>query len=152
MQLGSFFSPEDRSAMVTRALVPGMGFKFMAPMNNGVVKEKRFILLDIKDDVAAFIVNSEISPFVKARPEMLECQVEIKHKPEMKFIDHDSVIDCFQVWVFSIDDVKEQLLLHGDWILGEIDDDTRGKVCEALRWSRAISPADASRYLSALGA
>ena len=137
--------------MVKRSLTPGRVIKLFASMGNGVKKEKRFVILTIDNGVASLIMNSEKNPYILARPEMNNCQVFVEATPERTFVDHDSYINCFQVWEFPLEDVMSQLISNRTWILGEIDAVTRQSIGDALKWSIAIPLAHVRKYLAALG-
>jgi hypothetical protein len=50
-----------------------------------------------------FLINTGIHPFILKRPKLLGCQVKIRAS-DYKFLDHDSYIDCVELYAF--DDAK----------------------------------------------
>jgi len=47
-----------------------------------------------------FLINTEIHPFIKRSTELLKCQIQI-NKSDYPFLDHDSYIDCKEIYQFS---------------------------------------------------
>ncbi len=53
-----------------------------------------------------FLVNTEIRPFARNNPELFACQVIIKQSDYPTILDHDSYIDCTQIYPFSEIELK----------------------------------------------
>lgn len=74
-------------------------------------KPKYVVIACLNPNPYGFLINSEISQFIKARPTLLSSQVAIAAK-RYGFLDHDSYINCAQIFSFrggelhSIQDVQ----------------------------------------------
>ena len=65
-------------------------------------KPKRIVIVCRENDnYYGFLVNSEIRRFVQNRPGLFACQVLIKQSDYPTILDHDSYIDCTQIYPFS---------------------------------------------------
>lgn len=149
MALGSAFPRGVAEASIRRQLQPGTVVKFKATMDDGKVHEKRFLVLSVDARTTTLVLNSEISRFVRARPEMLKCQVmmDVASHP---FMDHDSHIDCSRTRGYSTSEVVDQLVANPSWVLGQIADPAGRQVIAAMKASVTISPSDAGALCASL--
>lgn len=80
---------------------------FVKPCHYTHPPENKFVVIVCEDDhCMGFLFNSKISNFVKNRPELLKCQLSVKAS-EYHFLDHDSYIDCGQIYSFDFDDLLD---------------------------------------------
>lgn len=136
-------------AQVKRRLQPGTVVKFMAEMDDGLVHEKRYVVLDVENDTLTCVMNSEINKFILARPAILKCQVKIPVVSH-DFMDHDSHIDCSHVRAYPTDMIINQLCKNPKWILGTITDVLRHEICAGLKSSSTTAPAITRQCCSSL--
>lgn len=149
MPLGNAFPAALVDASVRRQLIPGAVVKFVAMMNDGELHEKRFVVLHVDDQTMTCAINTQVSKFIQARPELNKCQVEMKSSSHA-FMDHDSHVDCSRIREYSTNEVCAQLREHPEWILGSITIELRDEVVSGLKHSPAIPPATLSAALSSL--
>lgn len=138
-------------ASIRRQLQPGCVVKFKATMDDGKVHEKRFIVLSVSARTTTLVLNSEISRFILARPEIMKCQVKIDAATHL-FMDHDSHIDCSRSREYSTTEVIEQLVANPSWVLGKIGQHVGLQVISAIKSSITISPSEASSLCDSLAA
>lgn len=146
MTLSAGFPLALREQSVRRQLVPGAVVKFEARMDDGKVKEKRFLILAVDADTVTFVMNSEIGAFIQSRPQLLKCQAPIDAASH-PFMDHDSHVDCSRFRLYSTSEVVRQLVARPDWILGTVSADVRAQVAAAAKASPLISPAELTELL-----
>lgn len=139
MVLGDRFPAAFRRTQILRQLVPGVVFKLNARMDDGKIKEKRFVLLKVDTDAITCVINSKLSNFVRTKDELLKCQVSMPVEGH-SFMDHDSHVDCSAIRSYLMEDVIAELMLHPDWILGPITLDLRNEIAAALKYSPLIAP------------
>ena len=77
-----------------------------------------------------FLINSEISNFIKGRPEFLDCQIKIDGE-RYSFLKRDSYIDCSRLRSFG------QGSLHS---IQCINNNTRRAIERVVDKSRLIEP------------
>lgn len=140
MSLGSFFPDALKKQRILSQLKPGVVIKHKTTMDDGQVHEKRFVVLSVSGETLTCVINSELSNFIKIRPFLLACQVQVACNGR-EFLEWDSYIDCSRVRTYSTAEVVAQLLNHPEWIYGNIDGALRTDILHALSQSEAIEPA-----------
>ncbi|WP_133702333.1 hypothetical protein [Roseateles toxinivorans] len=118
-------------------------------MDDGDVHEKRFVVVGADSDTVTLVINSEIGPFIQARPKLLKCQVQIAAESH-PFMDHDSHIDCSRLRTYTTTEVVRQLVAQPHWTLGSISDTVRNEIAAAMKASVVIEPAALSKWLPGL--
>ena len=92
MRLGDALSPEDRLQYIRERLVPGAIFhcycEFTTP-----TKHKFIVMGRAQRPTLVLLINSDISPWLHARPHLRDCQVSIR-KSDHDFLEYDSFLDC----------------------------------------------------------
>jgi hypothetical protein len=63
-------------------------------------KDKLVIIACVSVKHMGFLINTDISPFVKKRPDLLACQVVIKAS-EHKCLKYDSYVHCAYIYPFE---------------------------------------------------
>lgn len=141
-----------RKAAIDRILSAGSVVKVTANFTNPP-KLKRFVILCEQPEVLAFVINSEIGPFIKNRPHLLRCQVTIT-KAEYDFLDHDSYINCGEVITEkNIGDIRDKLDADIDAEFhGRLNQDTIDQIIAATKYAAAIIPAHKKAIIDALNA
>jgi hypothetical protein len=70
--------------------------------------KNKFTAIVCKDKKCmGFLINSIVRPFILKRPDLLRCQVKIKAS-DYKFLDHDSYIDCVELYPFEDTDLIDK--------------------------------------------
>lgn len=148
MSLGDAFPGNLAKASIERQLCPGVVIKIRATLDDGVEREKRFVVLAVDDTTVACVLNTKVNAIIAGNPSMLRCQVAVASGHE--FADHDCHIDCSRVFTFSTDDVIKQLLAEKRWILGNVPHGLRDQIVSALKHSPTIPPVEVQRCCKAL--
>jgi len=78
-----------------------------------------------------FLINSSINKFILNRPPLLVCQVKIKAS-DYGFLDHDSYIDCIDLYPFEDTELIDRLC--------SIDVATKAEIKKAVVNSKTIAP------------
>lgn len=151
MSLGSLFPKGLATASIGRQLQPGTVVKFNAIMDDGKLHEKRFLVLSVDARTTTLVMSSEISAFIRARPEILKCQVMIDAASH-GFMDRDSHIDCSRARDYATTEVVDQLVNNPAWILGKVSSPVVHQVVAAIKASPTISPAVAKSLCDSLAA
>lgn len=150
MALGDSFPLSLRRDSVRRQLAVGVVIKLTRRMDDGQVHEKRYVVLHVDaDKTTACVINSAISRFIQDRKNLLRCQVAMSAATH-GFMDHDSYVDGSRTWVYATDSVVEELMSHGDWILGTMTGDLRDRLVAALLCSPALSQDDVDNLTKSL--
>lgn len=149
MPLGSSFPPSFVAAQVRRQLTPGAVIKQRQVMDDGVLHEKRFVVLHVDEHTVTCVINSEVSAFLQARPALLKCQVAMPAAAH-PFMRHDSHVDCSRARTYRTSDVVRELVAEPGWVLGTITTDLRDEISAALKFSQTLSVEEAARYCNSL--
>jgi hypothetical protein len=149
VSLGSGFPDEFLQAQVQRRLKPGAVIKLFRRMDDGRLHEKRFVVLHVDAHTTTCVINSEISPFIRARPALLRCQVTMG-VAQHSFMDHDSHIDCSRVRSFLTEEVISDLMSRPEWFLGDASDGCCGEIMSGIKASETLSVADVEKICGAL--
>lgn len=149
MALGGAFPRGMAIASAMRQLVPGAVIKILVTFEDGVEKEKRLIVTHVDDDTVVCVINSEVSPFIKARPEMLKCQVAMP-AADYDFMDHDSSVDCSRVRNYSTAEVAKALADDPQRALGTISAHLRDQVVAGIKASVLIPAPEAAKCCASL--
>lgn len=139
MTLGNYFPPNLKRASVIRRLVPGVVIKICALMDDGLIHEKRFLIVHIDENTVACVINSDINPIILNNPARRKCQVAID-AANHSFMDRDSHIDCSKIWQYPTDEVISDLEASPDRILGVVVSSVRDQAVAAIKHSPLIRP------------
>ena len=77
-------------------------------------KDKFVIIVCVDNTPLGFFINSDIHPYIQNHPKLLNCQILIKES-EYWFLNHNSYIDCTQLYKFGDDN-----LVDGREIVSEV--------------------------------
>lgn len=136
--LGDFFSDEKKREHLERNLQPGQVLYLFCDFTSPP-KEKYLILVCAEPKPLFFLINSEIHPYIKVRPELNQCQVSIK-KNDHIFLDHDSYIDCIDVKELVLEEIESQLLIDMSRIKGIITQQVVDDIIKAVEAAKTIIP------------
>jgi hypothetical protein len=149
MKLGDGFSAAFTQAWIRSRLSPGAVIKLQAQMDDGKLHEKRFVVVAVDERTVTLVINSEIGPFLKARPALLACQASIRAETH-DFMDHDSHVDCSRTRVYPTGEVITQLMDHRDWVLGRINGDLRDEIIASVKRAPTLSAQEVERLCKML--
>jgi len=148
MVLGGRFPEHERLASVRRQLTPWRVIRLFCRFTSPP-KEKLLVIGRIGPDVQVLVVNSELSNYVLARPDLRRCQVQLDAAGHI-FLRADSFLDCGQVYFVSAGDIERQLVEDLGRIRGEVSVGARPAVLEAIRTSRTLTKQQKGQLLSSL--
>jgi hypothetical protein len=149
MTLGSGFPIEFRRQQIARQLKAGAVVKLIKRMDDGALHEKRFVVVHVDEYTVTCIINSNISAFLKNKPDMLRCQVAM-HVASDPFMSHNSYIDCSRMRTYATTEVVNELVQKTDWILGNITTTLRDEMTAAIKFAPTLSSAEAAAICQSL--
>lgn len=113
-------------------------------------KPKFLVLVaDDESDYWTFFINSEIHPFVQARPHLRQCQVTVDAANHL-FLDYDSNLACHEVKKVRKDEVLRILMQDASGLRGHISPATREQVVAAVKFAHTLSAKEKEQILDAL--
>src|SRR2546426_997665 len=137
MKLGEHFPPGEKLAHVRRSLKPGAVLRLFCPFTTPP-KEKYCILVCIEPQPVVFVVNSEISRWLRQRPALRDCQVTLHHE-QHPFLEHDSYVNCTHARMdFSLQEIEEQLIENLDKLKDHISEGERDGIIYAVEAGKTI--------------
>ena len=72
----------------------------------------KYLMIATVEPLQVFIINSEITEFIKRNAALLADQVDIPHK-DHQFLTHDSVLNCIEAHrAFNISHLKNELIAN----------------------------------------
>lgn len=138
MPLGDLFSVEERRDSIRRQLTPGRVFKLFCAFTNPQ-KDKYLLLACTQPRPLLFIINSEISEYIKKREHLHKCQVPISAGGH-DFLKHDSYIDCSEARTdFHLIDIERQVLEDMSRIKGLVAQNVKDELLKAVDATNTIS-------------
>ncbi|NJM43126.1 MAG: hypothetical protein HC858_02405 [Brachymonas sp.] len=149
MSLADAFPDNLRHQSISRQIKPGAVIKLMARMDDGQIKEKRFVVLAVSSSTLTCVINSSVNPYIANRDHLMRCQVKID-RAQHAFMAHDSFVDCSRIRTYALNDIQTQLNNQPEWLLGEINHELRTQILSALKFS-PNQPAQVTACLEALG-
>lgn len=149
MALGSAFPRDFVESQIRRRLKPGTVIKMRQTMDDGLIHEKRFVIVAINELTVTFIINTAISPFLKARPALLKCQVNMPVADHL-FMSHDSSVDCSRIRSYDSKEVIHELVEQPDWVLGSISTELRTSITAAIKFSPTLSTKEVTELCKSL--
>lgn len=148
MVLGDRFPERERLASVRRQLRPWRVIRFFCHFTSPP-KDKLLVIGRVGPDVQVLVINSRLSNYVLARPDLKRCQVRLD-AADHTFLGTDSFLNCGEVYLISVEDVERQLVEDMSRIRGEVSAQVRSGVLEAIRASRTLTGQQKGYLLSSL--
>lgn len=145
MVLGDHFPEAERLDWIRQRLTPWSVIYVPVRFSNPPHKEKFLIIARVHTDMLAFVINSTPALFIRRRANLLACQVAIKCSSH-DFLSYDSYIDCTEPIVLKTHEIEEQILSNTSRMKGEIAQDVRQHVIDAVKNSPRM-PRDLKREL-----
>jgi hypothetical protein len=100
--------------------------------------------------VLVFLVNSHIHPLVAHNPALRASQIDLR-RAEYAFLDHDSYLNCSQVFDdFDIEEVVTHLVSHPNDFKGRLSANEIQEVMQAVAASVTLSEYDKNVILNSL--
>jgi len=98
-----------------------------------------------------FLINSRIHPLIENNPTLKACQISLK-KSKYPFLDHDSYLNCCEVFdSLDIDTAIDHLLRYPKDFKGQLLEEESLEVIQAVNTARTISEYDKSLIIESLG-
>lgn len=148
MVLGDHFPEAERLASVRRQLTPWRVIRLSCHFTSPP-KEKLLVVARVAAEVHVLVINSAVPPFIRARPDMHQCQVVLR-KATHGFLRLDSFLDCTQVYSIPAQEIERHLVADMRRIWGEVGAGERSAVIEAIRNSRFLARGLRASLLSSL--
>lgn len=150
MILGDHFPPDVQLKNIKERLEPGRVLYLFCEFTTPNPKNKYLLLVCVDPLPLFFVINSEVSDFIKERDHMLRCQIKLD-VANHNFMDHDSYIACHEAKPdFSVEDINEQLLGDMARIKGMISNDVRDQVLAAVKACTILPNREKAWILKAL--
>lgn len=143
MTLGDFFPSEDKKQRLLENLKTGCVlylFRTFFPRN-----KDKYLVIVCEETLLAFIINSKIPNIAIKDPRLAPTQVLIEASTH-SFLDHDSYINCNEVFKLSLEDIEKQILPD----MNRIKDPVTIKVIQAIKTAVAVAPALAPKDKKAI--
>ena len=99
--------PEERRKYIYQRLTPGRVVLLHCDFTNPP-KDKYLLLAGLDPGPLFLIINSKITEFMRRRPDLSKCQVEIDHN-DHPFLRHHSFIDCTEAYRIGLNEIYAQL-------------------------------------------
>jgi len=145
MVLGDHFPEPEKLNWIQQRLTPWSVIYVPVHFSNPPPKEKFLVIARVHTDTLALVINSVPPPFIRRRANLLACQVPIKCSSHT-FLSHDSYIDCTESILLKTHEIEEQILGDIRRMKGEIAQDMRQHVIDAVKKSPKM-PRDLKREL-----
>lgn len=117
----------------------GLTFK-----NGRTEKPKRLVVIGVDRENAlcfgSVLVNTKLSPKAQYSAEYLSAQYQLKRETYPEFLDHDSYIDCGELFSIPIERLKQ-----GEFF-GFLTDEDRDGIFDLLETSDIFSTKQKKRY------
>lgn len=111
-------------------------------------KEKRFIILGVNDEgnyVGSVFINTNVNFNIINSQELLELQYPVKNQPN-DYLDHDSFIDCSELFEFSRQDLFNLLIAEPERALGKVSQKDLETLFRLVKSSPIIEPKMLKKY------
>jgi hypothetical protein len=147
MNLGEHFSDKDKAQFVERTLRPSNVIKLFCETTRPP-KEKRLVIAGINPELLVFIINSEMPRFYANKPYLKIQQIPLEKQKE-NFLDHDSWLDCSEVFrEFTVEKVREILLADTSRHLGKLSDEVVARIMDVVSESETLEQRHINRIIS----
>lgn len=140
---------EARKKFILGKLLPGYIVRLEVKFPEK--SKPKFLVLVAEDDPEywTFIINTDIHPFVHARPHLLQCQVKVD-KAEHPFLQYDSHLACHQVLKLRREEVVQALMNDTSGLKGHISKAVREQIIAAVKFAQTLTPNEKQQILDSL--
>jgi hypothetical protein len=111
MNLGDAFSHDTKLDAFRRNFHAGRILYLFCGFTKPAPKEKFIVLGCATPQPRVFVINSQISEFIRRRPRLLSAQITLK-PTDYDCFDHDSYIDCTQAIDYFTQPIIEKQILR----------------------------------------
>lgn len=111
-------------------------------------KKKRFIIIGIDRDkvkIGTVYINTDLNTNVFRNDYLKSLQIKIRAK-DNTFIEHDSYVDCSEIYEKEYIDLYEYISHNPNEVLGSADEKDMINILTAIKTSRTIEPKNKKRY------
>lgn len=149
MQLGEALSPDDKLHYIRKSIVPGrllhLFCNFTTPPKN-----KFLAVVATAPELVLFVVNSEINPWLQARPDLRDRQVTIRQHNHA-FLARDSYLNCTEaIRKIAMQEIEAQLLNDLTRIKDMLAEGEREAVRYAVQNCRTLTKKEIGWIIEAL--
>lgn len=148
MVIGDYLPADKKEEYIRSRLVPGAVIyrhcDFTTPP-----KIKYLVIANVRSETAVLVINTEIHPFIKSNPHLLDCQVQID-KASHDFLDYDSFIDCKEVHYIDTADLVTELLDDAGGLKGALSEAVRTDVIKAVGQSYTMPQGEVAMLVASL--
>jgi hypothetical protein len=103
------FSPEFRLESIRRQFKPGQIFYLFCEFTRPKPKPKFVLLVCVEPRPLVFLINTKKSGLILSDPDLENTQVCLTPS-EYRCLDHDSYIDCLEVFEMDQEEIERQIL------------------------------------------
>ena len=137
MTLGNHFPGELKGAAVERRLKPGAVIRVHCEFTSP--PKIKYLAVVCTAPFLVLTINSQVNEFVKARPQLLACQVLLEENNH-DFLDHDSWAHCVEAYdAILLEDVVDLATQDpADVIRGELNKSSLEEVLLACKASPSM--------------
>lgn len=111
-------------------------------------KEKRFVILGINDNrdyVGSVFINTNVNFNIINSQELLELQYPVKNQAN-DYLDHDSFIDCSELFEFDRQILYDLLIKEPERALGKVSSEDLEILFDLVKSSPIIEPKILKKY------
>lgn len=152
MSLGDAFPIEQKINFIERELTPFKILRLLCKFPN-LQRYKYLLLASVnKNDVYFFIINSNLTDYIKNNQYLYDCCVHLKSNIN-NFLTHDSFLNCNHIYSFLKSFIIEQLKNDFSIILGAIHSiEVKQQIIKAVRSATTLERGKKSHIISAMEA
>lgn len=111
-------------------------------------KEKRFVILGVNENgdyVGSVFINTNVNFNIINSQELLDLQYPVKNQPN-DYLDHDSFIDCSELFEFDRQTLYELLIKEPERALGKVSSEDLEILFGLVKSSPIIEPKILKKY------
>lgn len=142
---GDFLPKETRNQLANVNLQTGAVLKYHVPFTNPP-KEKRVIVVAFDSEKALFalvLINSEINENLSQEAKNLHLELNANGRP---YLDHNSHVNCSQIFEQEVEKVKEILAESPGVHLGNLNEVDLKNVTDKIRGAITITRKQKRKY------
>lgn len=147
--LGDHFPANTVRDHVTKQLTPGWVIRIDVTFPEKTKPKFLVLVADRDPDYLTFVVNSEIHPYIAARPKLARCQVSIDAAGH-PFLNRDSHIACEKVLSLKRTEVLKTLTADISCIKGQVSQPVREQIVAAVKFAVTLSDVEKAAIIDAL--
>lgn len=130
---GSGVAKAKLDQKIQKRLIPGCVLRVLCDFTDPP-KNKYLVIARVSTDTWVYVISSTPNQFIQSNPNLLACQVLIKAN-QHKFLAHNSYIDCSEPISIKTHEMERQLMKDPTRILGEVSQEVRLGIRNAIQTS-----------------